>query len=94
MRGRVADVEREQAMAGEFTQMPNDFRPDNVGGVEGLKDDGTFVMAMYFTSKAEAREGEKTPMPADMQTVMDEGQANTTEMTFIDLSNPVFNAPG
>ena len=93
MRGRVADVERERALAREFSQMPSDFRPDIMGGVEGLKDDGTFVMAMYFTSEAEAREGEKKPMPPDMQAMMDEGQANTTEMTFIDLSNPVFHTP-
>ncbi len=93
MRGRVADVERERAMAQQFSQMPHDFRPDILGGVEGLKDDGTFVMAMYFTSEAEAREGEKKPMPADMQAMMDEGMANTTEMTFIDLSKPVFHAP-
>jgi hypothetical protein len=94
MRGRVADIERERAIAREVSQMPNDSRPDIIGGVEGLKDDGTFVMAMYFTSEAEAREGEKKPMPADMQEMMDEGQANTTEMTFIDLSNPVLHTAG
>ena len=91
MRGRVADIERERAMSQEFSQMPSDFRPDIIGGMEGLKDDGTFVTAMYFTSEAEAREGEKKPLPADMQAMMDEGQANTTEMTFIDLTNPVFH---
>ena len=93
MRGRVVDVERERAMAQELSQMPSDFRPDIIGGVEGLKDDGTFVMAMYFTSEAEAREGEKKPIPADMQAMMEEGKANTIEMTFIDLSKPVFHAP-
>ena len=93
MRGRVADVERERVMAEEFSKMPNDFRPDIIGGVEGLKDDGTFVMAMYFTSEAEAREGEQKPLPADMQTMMEEGQANTTDMTFIDLTEPVFHSP-
>jgi hypothetical protein len=92
MRGRVADVERERAIAREVSQMPNDSRPDIIGGVEGLKDDGTFVTAMYFTSETAAREGEKKPMPADMQEMMEEGQANTTEMTFIDLTNPVFHA--
>ena len=93
MRGRVADVERERAIAEEFSKMPKDFRPDIIGGVEGLKEDGTFVMAMYFTSEAEAREGEQKPLPADMQTMMEEGQANTTEMTFIDLTKPVFHSP-
>jgi len=92
MRGRVADVERERTMAQQFSQALSDFRPDIIGGVEGLKDDGTFVTAMYFTSETAAREGEKKPMPADMQEMMEEGQANTTEMTFIDLTNPVFHA--
>lgn len=93
MRGRVADVERERAIAQQMSQMPSDFRPDIIGGLEGLKEDGTFALALYFTSEAEAREGEQKPMPADMQAIMDEGQANTTEMTFIDLSKPVFHAP-
>ena len=73
--------------------MPDDFRPDIIGGVEGLKDDGTFVMAMYFTSEAAAREGEQKPVPADMQAMMEEGQANTTDMSFIDLTDPIFHSP-
>ena len=52
MRGRVADVEKERAMAQQMSSMPNDFRPDIIGGVQGLKSDGSFVMAMYFTSEA------------------------------------------
>jgi hypothetical protein len=93
MQGRVADVERERAMAEEFSKMPNDFRPDIIGGVQGLKNDGTFVTAMYFTSEAAAREGEQKPVPADMQSMMEEGQANTTDMRFIDLAEPVYHSP-
>jgi hypothetical protein len=93
MRGRVADVERERAMVNDFSKMPNDFRQDILGGVAALNDDGTFVQAMYFTSEAEAREGEKKPMPPEMQTLMEEGQANTTEIAFIDLTEPVFHSP-
>jgi hypothetical protein len=93
MRGRVADVAKERAMAEKMSSMPSDFRPDIIGGVEGLKPDGSFVMAMYFTSEAEAREGEKKPMPPEMQAMMDEGQSNTTDVTFTDLSKPVFHSP-
>ena len=32
-------------------------------------------------------------VPSIMQAMMDEGMTNTTEMTFIDLSQPVFHAP-
>ena len=58
-----------------------DFRPDILGGLAAIGDDGTFVQAMYFTSEAEAREGEQKPMPPDMQEMMEQSQANTTEIT-------------
>jgi len=93
MRGHVADVEKERMMAAQMSSMPKDFRPDIIGAVECLKDDGTFVMAMYFTSEAEARVGEKKPMPPEMQEMMEAGQSNTTDMTFTDLSEPKFQSP-
>ena len=90
MQGRVVDVERERAMTRDFAQRPMDFRPDILGGVAAIGDDGTFVQAIYFTSEAEAREGEQKPMPPDMQEMMEQSQANTTEITFIDLTSPEF----
>ena len=90
MQGRVVDVERERAMTRDFAQRPMDFRPDILGGVAAIGDDGTFVQAIYFTSEAEAREGEQKPMPADMQEMMEQSQANTTEISFIDLTSPDF----
>ncbi|HEY5786913.1 MAG TPA: hypothetical protein VIT65_19290 [Microlunatus sp.] len=90
MQGRVVDVERERAMTRDFAQRPMDFRPDILGGVAAIGDDGTFVQAIYFTSEAEAREGEQKPMPPDMQEMMEQSQANTTEMNFIDLTSPTF----
>jgi hypothetical protein len=90
MQGRVADVERERTMTREFGQQPMDYRPDILGGVAGFGDDGTFVQAIYFTSEAEAREGESKAMPPEMQEMMEQSQANTTEIMFIDLGAPVF----
>jgi len=90
MQGRVVDVERERAMTRDFAQRPMDFRPDILGGLAAIGDDGTFVQAIYFTSEAEAREGEQKPMPADMQEMMEQSQANTTEISFIDLTSPEF----
>jgi len=90
MQGRVADVERERAMMRDLAQQPMDFRPDILGGVAAIGDDGTFVQAFYFTSEAEAREGEQKPMPSDLQQMMEQSQANTTEIRFIDLASPEF----
>jgi hypothetical protein len=93
MRGRVIDPERERRMTKEFSTMPPGFRPDIIGGVAAIADDGSFTQVMYFTSEEAAREGEKQPMPPEMQTMMEESQSNTAEITFIDLTSPVFNSP-
>jgi hypothetical protein len=91
MQGRVADVERERTMTRDFAQQPiMDFRPEILGGVAAFGDDGSFVQAIYFTSEGEAREGEKLPMPPELQQMMEQSQANTTEIAFIDLASPVF----
>lgn len=91
MQGRVADVELERAITRDFAQQPMmDVRPDILGGVAAFGDDGSFVQAIYFTSEAAAREGEKKPMPPELQEMMEQSQANTTEMAFIDLTSPVF----
>ena len=94
MQGRVKDVQRERAMTAEFASAPmDDFRPDIIGGVAAFGEDGTFVQAMYFTSEAEAREGEQKPMPAEMREMMEQSQANTVEINFIDLKEPAFASP-
>jgi hypothetical protein len=90
MQGQVVDAERERALTRDFAQRPMDFRPDILGGVAAIGDDGRFVQAIYFTSEAEAREGEQKPMPPDMQEMMEQSQANTTEINFIDLTSPEF----
>jgi hypothetical protein len=90
MQGQVVDAERERALTRDFAQRPMDSRPDILGGVAAIGDDGTFVQAMYFTSEAEAREGEQKPMPPDMQEMMEQSQANTIEINFIDLTSPEF----
>ncbi len=90
MQGRVADADRERTMTRDFAQRPMDFRPDILGGVAAIRDDGAFVQAIYFTSEADAREGEQKPMPPEMRDMMEQSQANTTEITFIDLNSPAF----
>jgi hypothetical protein len=93
MVGRVADVEKERAMTAQFTRLPAEFRPEIIGGVAGLHEDGTFVQAVYFTSEAAAREAEQQEPPEEMKDMMEEGMANSVEMTFIDLTQPMFQSP-
>jgi hypothetical protein len=56
LRGAVTDPAAAREL---FVQgLPDDGRPDVLGGSVALAPDGTYTMVVYFTSEAEAREGE------------------------------------
>jgi hypothetical protein len=49
---------------------------------------------VYFTSEAEAREGEQKEPPPDMKAMMDEERAlHEGELTFYDLRQPWLASP-
>jgi hypothetical protein len=51
-------------------------------------------MVIYFTSEAEAREGEKREMPAEMAAAMQEMASITVgETEYLDLKNPWLDSP-
>ena len=88
MVGRTADPDRERQLTQDFAEVGADFRPDILGGVVGIQDDGTFVQAFYFTSEQAAREGEKLEPPAEFRDAFDEESQLTTEIRFLDLTEP------
>ena len=60
MRGKVNDVAKAQELDKRMADsMPEDFRPDMIGGTSGYNDSGDSPSTMYFTTEAEARKGEK-----------------------------------
>ncbi len=94
MRGRVRDVTRARKLAIEGTGAWARYRPDILASLMLTHDDGEYVMAIYFTSEAEARLGEKKEPPpeladqiAEMDT-LDEG-----EVVFYDLCEPFLGTP-
>jgi hypothetical protein len=57
-------------------------------------DDGEYVMAIYFTSEAEAREGEKKEPPGELAATMQEmGALEVGEVTYLDLRDPWLLSP-
>jgi hypothetical protein len=55
---------------------------------------GAYTMAMYFTSEAEAREGERKEPPPELQAQMEEMQRlSIGEPEFFDLTQPWLYAP-
>jgi hypothetical protein len=93
MQGRTSDPERARQL---MTQDPDKwaaFRPDVVGSVDVLHDDGAYTMVLYFTSEAEAREGERKEMPPELRATMDEMNKLTVEQPeFFDLKQPVMRS--
>ena len=89
MQGSVTD--REKARAGDKTfeeNMPK-LRPDIIGGYSAWHPDGSsFTSVNFFTSEAEAREGEKKEIPEELQKAISEWQSNTKDLRFIDLNEP------
>ena len=95
MQGRSTDPDKaRELMANDPTDW-SAYRPDILGTVSIGHDGDAWTMAMYFTSEAEAREGEKKDPPPEMIEMMQQMQALTLgEPTYLDLKDPWLHAPG
>ena len=95
MQGQVTDAARAKEL---MTEIPRDamaeYRPDVLGSVMIGHDDGRWTQVLYFTSEAEAREGERKPPPLEWQTTMDElTKLSVGETAYLDLRNPILLSP-
>jgi hypothetical protein len=98
MRGTGRDPGRAKQLMAQMSQDPAAmaaFRPDILGSVSATTDGGTgWTMVNYFTSEADAREGEKKEAPPEMAGPMAElGSLMTSEPVFFDLRDPWMHAP-
>ena len=64
-----------------------DQRPDLLGGVRIWTGADSCIDVAYFTSEAEARQGEKAEMPEELQEIMGQMQS-MGETTYLDLRDP------
>jgi hypothetical protein len=92
MFGRTSDPARERELTKEF-QPDTDFRPDILGGIACIDDDGTFTQAFYFTSEAEARVGEQQEVPEELRASFEESMSRTSDLRYLDLTDPWFYSP-
>jgi hypothetical protein len=89
MQGRTSDPARARELMTQDPEMWAKFRPDVLGSVEALHDGGAYTMVLYFTSEAEAREGERKETPPELQATMDEmNELTVEEPEFFDLRQP------
>jgi len=88
MKGSGTDRDRLHAVDESFVEHAASFRPDLIGGLRVWTGPDTYVELGYFTSEAEAREGETKEPPAELAAQMSEFEELMANVEFLDLSDP------
>jgi len=94
IRGRTSDPGRARELMSDDSPQWAEFRPDIIGSLGVGHEEGRYTMALYFTSEAEAREGERKETPEELKPVMEEmGSLEVGEPQFVDLKTPWMYSP-
>jgi hypothetical protein len=94
IQGRGSDPDRARELMAQDSSEWAAFRPDIIGSVAVGHEGGAYTMAIYFTSEAEAREGERKEPPPELKAQMDEMAAlSVGEPEFFDLEQPWLYSP-
>jgi hypothetical protein len=96
MIGQVSDQARAKELMARFPQEAMaQVRPDVLGSQMIGHGGGRWTQVIYFTSEAEAREGERKEPPPEFRALMEEMAAiSVGETTFLDLRTPILQSPG
>ena len=94
IQGRLSDPEKFRMMMDRPMDMLHEARPDIIGGTIAIDKDGFFTQTIAFTTEAEAREGEKKDMPAEMMDEMQDMNASMSDLSYHDLHHPWFASAG
>jgi hypothetical protein len=94
MQGRTTDSARARELMSADSPEWASFRPDILGSLTVDHGDGSWTSAVYFTSEAEAREGERREPPPGLAAQMAEMEALADgPVEFLDLTDPWLYAP-
>ena len=94
IQGQGTDPDRASELMSQDSAEWAAFRPDIIGSIAAAHDAGAYTMAIYFTSEADAREGERKEPPPELKAQMDEMDALSTGVPeFYDLKQPWLYAP-
>jgi hypothetical protein len=95
IRQKVTDPDRVRELMKTDVDEVRDFRPDLLGTLTAVHDDGMMTTVAYFTSEEEARAGERKEPPAEMMAAMQQMQElSVGEAEYFDLKDPWLVSPG
>jgi hypothetical protein len=94
MQGSSTNPERVRELMARNPEAWAAFRPDILGIVISMYGGSDFTTAIYFTSEADAREGEQKELPEELKAQMDElDSLDVTPPAFFDLAEPWLYSP-
>jgi hypothetical protein len=94
IQGRTDQVDRLWDLNHRFEQELTAHRPDIIGGVVAVDGTGMVTQAVYFTSEAEAREGERQAPPPELAAWMEEQRTLLgAPPRYYDLTEPWLSSP-
>ena len=94
MQGHGTDPDRVRELMSQDADRWAEFRPDVLGTVAVGFEGGAYTMAFYFTSEADAREGERKELPSELAAQMEEmNRLSVGEPEFFDLTQPWLYSP-
>jgi hypothetical protein len=88
MKGNGVDRDRVHAMDKGFEEHAPSFRPDLIGVLRIWTAPDSYAEVAYFTSEADAREGETREPPAELAEQMGEFEELLAKIEFVDLRDP------
>jgi len=84
----TADRSKLREMDEQFEKVAGDFRPDLIGGTRIWTAADTYVDVAYFTSEADAREGEKNEPPPELAAGAADYEQLMADVEYLDLRDP------
>lgn len=93
MQGRVTDESRLRKLEKESISQMEKLRPDLIGSIRAIYGNNEFTDVAYFTSEAEARQGEARAVPEEVQAMMQQWQEVAQVQRWYDLTEPWFVSP-
>ena len=94
MRGQGGDAERVRELMSQDSEKWAAFRPEILGTVAVGHRGGGYTVAVYFTSEADARAGERREPPAELAAAIEEmNKLMAGDPEFFDLQEPWIYSP-
>jgi hypothetical protein len=72
IQGRVNDPERARDLWSQYVDLRRKLRPDVLASLAISHGGGAYTLIIYYSSEAEAREGERKPLPPEWRTLIAE----------------------